>query len=133
MDEGMARRELVVDREIRGSDGQCPAVRHRIARVHRQVEKNLFDLSPVSSHRLEVARAERDQLHVLADRSAKQGLDFRDDVVDVEDLEVSYLSPSKSEELVGEPGSSIRCRTDLGDVAEDRGPTRSRIRRSVLL
>src|SRR5580704_3122322 len=124
--------ELFVDGDIPRSDGQDPAIRHRIACVHRQVEKNLLDLSSISSHGLEGARSAGDQLHVFTDGSAKQGLDFGDDVVDVEDLEVSYLSPSEGEELVGEPGSSIRGRGNLGDVAEHGGQTRSRVNRSGL-
>ena len=62
------RRVVLVDPEVLGLDLQPAARRHGVARVDRQVDEHLLDLSGVG-HDSRQARAERgDELDVLTDR-----------------------------------------------------------------
>ena len=132
VDDRMEGCVLVIDGEILSDEGQRTAVGHRVACIHRQVEKDLLHLSPVSAYGLQVARSMCDQRHVFAERPTQQGLDLTHDIVDVENLEMPHLSAGKGEQLMGEAGGSLRCRADLRDVAQHSSQPPARIDGSSL-
>src|SRR5580658_1931028 len=128
----MEGRKLIVDREVLGNDSHGAAIGHRVTRIHGKVEQNLLHLTSIRPDRLEVTCAPCDQGHVLPDGPSQQRLDLTDDVVHVEDLEISHLSPGEGEQLMSQAGGSLRCSANLRDIAEHGSQPYTRLDRTTL-
>ena len=66
----------LVDLDVRRLDGELPAERHRVARVHGEVDEDLLDRRRIDADRPQVGRQRRDELDVFADQPAQQLLEL---------------------------------------------------------
>src|SRR5439155_8285668 len=62
----------LIELHVRGFDRQGAPVRHRIARVQREIENHLLDLSWISAHAIEWFGRARSQVDVLAVETTEQ-------------------------------------------------------------
>jgi hypothetical protein len=72
--------------EIGGLDGERAALRHRVARVHRQVHQHLLDLRRIGLDPPQAGGEPAHQLDVLVDQARQQALHLRDHLVEIDDL-----------------------------------------------
>ena len=86
-------------------------MRHRVARVHGEVDDHLLDLRRVGAHRGELGAEHRHELDVLADQPAQHHVHVADRRVQVEDPRLQHLPAAEREQLAGE--------------RRPRGPTRA--------
>ena len=108
-----------------GLDGQGAAGRHRVARVHREVDDHLLDLAAVGSHEHQVGIEHRDERQVFTEQPLQQRLHSGDDLVHVEHGRLQHLLAAERQQLLGEQRRPLRRLLDLFDVF----PMRSRQRR----
>ena len=104
-------------RDLGELDGERAARRHRVARVHGQVEEDLFDLGRVRVDRRHVGGRPHVQLDVLADEALEDGLETLHELVQVEDAGLQQLLAAQGQELPGERGCAIRRVRDQVDIA----------------
>ena len=116
--DGVTLVELKLSRGDLGElDGERAARRHRVARVHGQIEKDLFDLGRVRLDRRRVGGRPHVQLDVLADQALEDGLETLHELVQVEDARLQHLLAAQGQELPGERGCAIRRVRDQVDIA----------------
>ena len=82
---------FLVEVDVGGFERQTAALRHRIARVDREVDQDLLGLTAVEPDRRQVRRRGQFEVDVLADQSRQQPLHVREDVVQVDDLRTDDL------------------------------------------
>src|SRR6202012_4743225 len=111
----------LVDLDVAGVDGQPAATRHRVPRVHGQVEQYLLQLAAVGLDRPQLRVRVDAQLDVLAQRPAQQFHGALHGLVEVEHLGPGHLVPGEREQLAGPPAGPppgpARCRTAPGSAS----------------
>ncbi len=115
---GVIARELGVEHDIARFDHQPPALRHRIARVDREVHQDLLELAGIDPHAPQARLRHRDELDVLAEQTAEHAIDVEDQLIQVDDAGLDDLAPRECQELPREVRRALRGARDLGDVAE---------------
>ncbi len=77
----------------------APAVRHRIPRVHREVQDDLFDLRAIGFHGTQIASERGLHEDVLADKAVQHLLDGAHDGIQVEDDRLDDLAAAERQQL----------------------------------
>ena len=85
-------------------------MRHRVARVHGEVDDHLLDLRRVGAHRRELGAEHRHELDVLADQAAQHHVHVADRRVQVEDARLQHLLAAERQQLAREAGARGRTR-----------------------
>jgi hypothetical protein len=111
----------LVDLDVAGVDGQPAAARHRVARVHGQVDQYLLELAPVGLDRPQRRLRADGQLDVLDQRAVQQLARALHGPVEVEHLGPGHLVPGEREQLPGQPGRLLGRHPDLLDVVQHGG------------
>ena len=108
---------LPVQDDIFDFERELAALRHGVARVHRQVHDHLFHLAGIgldpSQSRLRKGR----QIDILSDKSSEHFFRADDDLVQVDHLGLKDLPPAEGEELMGEGGGALARLLNLFQVA----------------
>ena len=99
--------------DVRGLDRHRAALRHRVARVHGEVDDHLLDLRRVGAHRARARAEHRDELDVLADQPAQHHVHVADRRVQVEDPRLQHLPAAEREQLARERGRAVGRPLDL--------------------
>ena len=109
---------IVADPPPPAADGQRSAVRHRVARVDREVEHRHFQLRRIGHHRHQM----RVEVELLLDprpqHIAKQRPHLLDQRRDIGRLHLQPLDPAEGEQLAGQPRPPLRRRKRVGRVAQ---------------
>src|SRR5262245_7997094 len=108
---------IVVDQDVRGLDGETPAVRHGVPGVEAKVHEDPADLIPVHAYEVEVSRPPHRDLDRLADQPPQETLAVRDHGVQADQLGVEHLPAAEGQELPGEVRGPVGGRAYVGDVA----------------
>jgi len=101
-------------------------VRHRIARIHREVHEELYDVPRVDLHVGDGGVEPRHDHHVLAQQPLEHLVRVADGHVQVEHARHEDFLAAEREQLLGERGRSFRGVLDLEEE-------RARVRRHVVL
>ena len=109
-------RVLLVEVDVGGLDREPAAVRHRVARVGREVEDHALDLRAVRLDRGEAGRQPHADADVVADDPAHHRLHAGDDLVQVEHARVQHLAAAEREQLAGERRRLLGRVGDLADL-----------------
>jgi hypothetical protein len=80
------RRLAFLAGDVRGAHRELAAVRHRVARVHREVHDHLLDLRDVGLHRPQVASVHRHQLDLFAEQPLEQHAEVGQRLAEIEHL-----------------------------------------------
>ena len=111
----------------RRHDEQLPAARHRVARVHRQVQHHLLQLRG-SARTAAASRGTGSELDVLADQPAQHAAPCRTTTSFRSSTPgSSTCSPAERQQLPGQRGGALRGAADLRHVAAG-GARRARCR-----
>jgi hypothetical protein len=122
----------LVGRELRRLDRQRAAVRHRVARVEREVDQHLIDLRRIGLHPAGVVGQAGLNLDALVDEPPNHLLDPAHGGVEVDDaLLRAGLPASKSEEPVRELRGALYRSPDLVDVLLPRRPLLDPLRQEL--
>ncbi len=78
-------------------DHQAAAARHRVPRVHRQIDDHLLDLPGIGFDALQVGPQHRHQLDILPDQPLEHAADVAHHVVEVEYPRLHHLPPAKGQ------------------------------------
>ena len=116
----MRAHEDGVELDVGGLDGQAPALRHRVACVHRQVQDDLLDLRGIGLHATQRGVEHRDQLDRLADQRPQHLRDVRHHAVEIQHPRLEHLLAAEGEELLGERRRAVRRLLDQLDIAPPR-------------
>ena len=90
-----------------GTDPQCAAARHRVARVDHQVEQRGLELRRVDIGRHRAGRQVYLELDRLRTGAAQYRLELADQPVDVVDFGAQRLAPREGEQLLGQLGAAF--------------------------
>ena len=107
----------LVEDGVGGLDDQLTASRHRVARVHHQVEDHLLHLATVRADAPDGPCGPGHEVHVLPDQTMEHALEARHDLVQVEDLRLQHLLATEGQELAREVGRALRRLLDLDHAA----------------
>jgi hypothetical protein len=110
----------LVEHDVRGPDGQCPSLGHRVARVPRQAGEHLFDLTAVDENRRQLGPELADDIDLLADHPADELERLVDDGVEVRDLRPQDLPATESKQLAGQLCCSVGGVVDPNDILTER-------------
>ena len=102
---------------MRRLDRHRPASRHRVARVDREIDDHLLELSRIGADRTELGVEHRQQLDVLADQAPQHHVHVGDDGVEVEHPGLQDLPAAEREQLPGERRGARGGLLDLLGVA----------------
>ena len=116
LDRLVPSRVPVVEIDVRRFDGECPAVRHGVAGVHRKVHEDLGNLARIGVHEPESLAHARHEGDVLADDPPKHPAHIDDRVVEVQGLRPQNLLPAEGQQLGGQERGLLGRTADLGDV-----------------
>ena len=108
---------LVVDHDVRRLDRDRAAARHRVARVHREVDDHLLELRRVGTNRRELRLEHRQELDVLADQAAEHHVHVGNDGIQVEHARLQHLPAAEGEQLPRQRGGPRGGLLDLLGVA----------------
>ncbi len=97
----------IIERDIGGFYGELAAMRHGIARVHRQIHDDLLNLAGVGLHRAEIRSRNHGQIDVFANNSREHLGVFGHHAVEIHHLRRDHLFAAKGEQLAGEPGGAF--------------------------
>ena len=101
---------------VRGADVEPPAARHRIARVHGQVEDDLLHLRRVGDGEPEPGAEIDHELDLGADQALQHPGHLEDDHVQVDQLGAKLLPPAEGEQLPRQAGRAGRRALDLDQL-----------------
>ena len=107
---------LLVEEDVRGDDRDAPAVRHRVARVGREVQDDLLDVGGVDADAAEGPRELELDLDVFADEPREDRLHALDVCREVEDTASSLLLAAEREELPGDERRALGGADDVEQV-----------------
>ena len=105
---------------VGGADRQRAAARHRVARIDREVDDDLFELALIDLRKAEIAAVHDLQFDILANQPAQQVRQLDQHVGDVEDARLQGLLARERQELPHEIGGAVGVLLDLHDVGEAR-------------
>src|SRR6266513_574961 len=102
----------------RGFDRKLAASRHRIARVHRQIENDLGNLAWVclDMRAFFLVMEMADHGNIFADETKQRAFEICDDGIDFHDNGFAWLSAAESKELLSQSGRAPCGSADFGDV-----------------
>ena len=112
----MARTIRFVDVDVRGFDRQAAARRHRVARVDRQVEDDLFELAGVGPDARQRRRERRRELDVFANQPPQHVAHVGDQRIQIDDRRLHHLLAAECEQLSGQAGSALGRLHDLRNL-----------------
>jgi hypothetical protein len=116
---------VLVELDVGGREDQPASGRHRVARVHRQVDEYLFDLSGIGLDRPQPGRELRLELDVLAERAAQQAVELGRDVVEVEHHGPHDLVAAEDQQLPRQRRAALGRPPDLLHVIARGEPSAS--------
>ena len=105
---------------IRGLDEKLPAVRHRVAGVHRQVDHDLLELAGVDLYQAKVLAGDCFQFDVLPDQANQHLAQIGDQDVEVQNLRLDDLLAGERQQLLGQCGRPLRSLVRLGEQSRNR-------------
>ena len=97
---------VVVEVAVVDLDHQPPAVRHRIAGIHRQVQYGGLQLADVDRHAPDVLGAADLQLHQLTQCTLQHVVHVQQALVEVGGLAVQRLASGKRQQALGQAGGT---------------------------
>ena len=106
----------IVEIDVGGLELEQPAVRHRVARVDRQVHDHLLDLPAIRPHHAEPGRGHDPECDVLAQHSTEHGAHAGQHLVEIEHRQVSHLLAAEHQELARELGGPLARPLDLREL-----------------
>ena len=107
--------------DVRGAHGELAAVRHGVARIHREIHHHLLELRHVGLHRPQVApvhQLERRPSRRAAARSSMVEVGQR--LAEIEHLRPQRLAAREREQLPHQARGPVGVLLDLHDVVERR-------------
>src|SRR4051794_12368205 len=102
------------------ANGNGAAVRHGIARVHPEIEENLFELSGIGFDPAINGMGLCPNLKALTDDAAEQLLHIADQLVQVENLRLQELLAAEGEQLARQGGGLFARFADESRLLLDR-------------
>src|SRR6187551_1570184 len=108
--------QLGVDLDLRGFDAELPATRHRVPRVDRQVDHDLFHATRVDAHRAQVAARPEYDLHVFTDHTLDDPHRARQELVQIHHHCFDHLLAAESQQLPGQGCCTLRGPLELEQV-----------------
>ena len=106
--------------DVSGADRQGAAALHRVARVDRQIDDDLFELALVDLGKTEIAPVHDLELDIFADQAAQEMRQLDQHIGDVDDARLQGLLPREGQELAHEVGGAVGVLLDLHDVGKGR-------------
>ena len=103
-----------VELDVGGLDGDAAAAGHGVAGVHRQVEKDLLQLTGVHLDQPGAGAGGDDALDVLADQAAEHLFGVGNGGVEVDDLGHDHLSAAEDQQLPGQGRGPLAGLANLG-------------------
>ena len=116
----MFRGVVRVEIDVCCLDGELAPHRHRVARVDREVQHDLLDLTRIGHDAAELSPRQERELDVLAHQAAEHALHPPDERVEVDHLRLEDLLPAEREELAGERARPLGGVVDLHEVCAQR-------------
>ena len=104
---GMGDRRVCRQGHGSGRHRERPPVGHRVLGVHRQIQHDLIDLSPVRADDAGLRREVSHEGNIFADQSFNHGADRGERLIEIENLERQDLSTAEGQELLGERGRPL--------------------------
>ena len=102
---------------VRRGDPQSSAVRHRIARVRREIHQHLIELTGIGLHDVESGVDGDLELDVLANQPRQQRCHGVHDLVEVDGTRLQHLFAAECQELPRQVGGPLARFLDLQHVA----------------
>src|SRR6266496_6302659 len=122
---------IVVERGMHGLNRNRATIRHSIARVHDQIDQNLFDLTWISTYPPGILTERRYQLDVFADQMPQQLVDLDNQIVEAKYLWLNDLPAGKGQQLAREVRCAPNGIAELGEVVVRRVIGRQRVDRHL--
>ena len=129
---GFAAGDLTgAERGDRGLDGEDAAVGHRVTRVEREVQQDLFHLCCVGADQADPWREAQHAFDARPEQAPEQRRGADDDVVEVQRARLRLLVAPDRQQVRGEIGGVLARFADLAGVAQGRGRMRQRLDQGV--
>ncbi len=109
-----------VEVDVPRFDRQRAAARHCVARVQREVQHHLLDLTGIRADAIERLRQLPFEADVFADQPPEQRVHPRHDRIQIEDLGMQQLLPAEREQLPGQRRGALSGAADLLNIGTDR-------------
>ena len=116
----MFTRIRLAHRRPRGADHELAAAGHRVARVEREVDHRLLDLSRIPEHRQRPARQLGLDLDVCAEQPRQQPRDRGDRLVEIEHARLEQLFAAERQQLTRHRSGAFGGAPNLLDVGPRR-------------
>ena len=117
----VVQRVVLVQHDVAGLDRQLAALRHGIARVHREVEQGGLQLRGIDHGQPDLAFRAGFQLHLFSEGSPQQMVGFQDDLVQIDHARLQRLLSREGQQAAHEIGAAIGgLQGDLGGLAGAR-------------
>jgi len=114
-------RVMLIQHDVAGLDRQLAALRHRIARVHRQVDQGGLQLRGIDHGQPDLAFRAGFQFDLLSEGSPQQMVGFQDDLVQIDHARLQRLLSREGQQASHEIGAAIgSSQRDLGRLAGAR-------------
>ena len=116
--------ELVAQFGVVGADRDAAVVAstNRVARVHHEIENDLFDLPGIGQHFVQLRVEIEKELTVFTKQEAQHSLEVAHARVQVERLGAQELAPAEGEQLRRECRRAIRGFVDLDEILRRFAP-----------
>ena len=98
----MSAREVFVERDVGGLDGQFAALRHGVAGVDGEVHDDLVDLAGIGAHCAERGAWNHYQIDILADHAGEHFQVLGDHLVQIEHFGRQHLFAAERQQLPGQ-------------------------------
>jgi hypothetical protein len=92
------------------------AVRHRIARIDREVYEYLFELAGIDFHVRQPGLERRRESNLRAERAGQHCLHLHDDAIEVDTLDLHDVWSPEGEQLTGERAGALGRGQQFGDL-----------------
>ena len=105
---------------IRRAQLDPSAFGHGVARIHDEIDDDLFELVEVGLHEPQVASVLEIDLDLFAHEATQENLEVGQDIAELQDLRAQRLAAREGEQLSHQTRSAVGVLLDLHDVLEGR-------------
>ena len=103
------RRIGVIEHAVECLDAQSPALGHGVARIDRQVQERVLQLTLIDIDQPQAGGIFRFDIYVFAQRLTGQLFKMRDNHSDVGEFRRQGLFSRESKQTIGKIGAALRC------------------------
>src|SRR5262249_44900595 len=121
----------VVDADVGRAQREFAAQRHGVARIDREIDDHLFELSDIGLGRPEIAHLRNVERHVLADQAPQQNGEIRERLAEVDHLRAQGLLARERQQLPHQARGAVGVLLDVYNVLEGRIGRPMRIQQKV--